>query len=180
METNEEVKFSIHGQMTSGINDQEKVVTYQKLDCKKGIYYIANQDNVADNIYFKSNISDEKSEGFGGATLKFTLVDGTIDFVKGPWHSNSTSLFLNTGVDIRDKSFTRGIIALECKPCENWYEGYIYSKVLHYDQYKVLGSFLRINNLAQEFANELNKNVYYAVKTGGGGSAGLIEPIKKD
>ncbi len=43
-------------------------------------------------------------EGFGGRTLEFTLEDGTKHKVKGPWHSNTNSLFERTGIDLRSKN----------------------------------------------------------------------------
>jgi hypothetical protein len=36
--------------------------------------------------------------GYGGSTLKFEMEDGTVKEVVGPWHSNSTAFFKDTGI----------------------------------------------------------------------------------
>ena len=161
------IKFSIHGPMKSGIGEQS-IRTYKKIVGKSGTWLISIQDNEADNIYFASN-SGKRSDGFGGATLEFVLENGQIEEVQGPWHSNSDSLYSDTGYDVRDKHLTRGIIAKDIKRGPNWEDEYI--DVLHYDEVPVIGKYKRIEDLAQELANEHNCRVYYAMKSSGGGNA---------
>ena len=170
------IKFSIHGPMTSGQGEQA-VRKYKKIIGKRGNWYVAFQENEADNIYFASK-SKEYSDGFAGATLSFELEDGTIDKIQGPWHSNSDGLFDDTGYDVRNKHLTKGIIAKN-KTHGEWHHPDEYSDVLHYDEVPVIGEYDRIENLAQMFANELNCKVYFAVKTGGGGSSHYKEPKKE-
>ena len=169
----ETIKFSIFGRpMTCG---QSELTSrqYKKIVGKRGNWYVAIQENAADNVYFASR-SKERSDGFGGATLSFLLEDGTIDKVQGPWHSNSDSLFEDTGYDIRNQYFTQGIIA-KTEVCSKMGQEE-YTDVLHYDEVGVLGKFKRIEDLAQELANKHNCKVYYAVKSSGGGSKYFKEP----
>ena len=65
---------------------------HKKVDSKNNIWLYADQLNSADNIYFCPKGGSKN--GFGGATLQFTLIDGTIEKYIGPWHSNSNSLFV--------------------------------------------------------------------------------------
>ena len=165
------IKFSIHQGMISGQYEQS-IRKYKRLTGKKGIWYVAIQDNPADNIYF-CNKRSGYSKGFGGATLHFELEDGTKEKVQGPWHSNSDALYGDTGYDIRDKCLTQGIIAKIRKPGEN-YEN-IYEDVLHYDEEPVLGTFSRIRDLATELVKEHKCKLYYAVVSKGGGSSHFID-----
>jgi len=164
-------EFSIDGPMISGIGEQAERI-YKKIKGKRGNWYIALQENAADNIYH--GYSDGTySEGFGGRTLTFKLEDGTEDKVQGPWHSNDDSLFSDTGYDIRDKHLTRGIIS---KGKEGNFYKEVYKDVVYYDEKPVLGEFDRIPKMAQKLANELNCELYYSVKTSGGGSSFFVKP----
>lgn len=168
------IPFSTYGPMISGQGELESRV-YKKIIGKRGIWYIAIQENAADNVYFCSK-EDTNSSGFGGATLTFKMEDGTEEQAKGPWHSNSDSLFADTGYDIRDKYFTRGIVAKNHEYAKDMYQPDIYTDVLHYDDVPVLGEFHRIEKIAQEFADNLNCTIYYAVKSSGGGSSAHKKP----
>lgn len=174
------IPFSIYGPMKSGQGELEER-TYKKIKGSKGTWYVAAQENAGDNVYFAEANPDPKAyfQGFGGATLTFRLEDGTEDQVKGPWHSNSGALFNDTGYDVRDKYFTRGIIAKNREYSVNMRDGDIYTDVLHYDEEPVLGEFDRIEKMAQNFANEHNCQVYYAMKSSGGGSSAVKQPENK-
>ena len=43
----------------------------------------------------------QNEDGFGGALVTFTLVDGREVRFRGPWHSNPDSLYERTGIDLR-------------------------------------------------------------------------------
>jgi hypothetical protein len=170
-------EFSIYTGMKSAQGEQASK-RYKKIEGKNKTWYVAIQGNSADNIYVDTH--DPKSEGFAGSTLEFQLEDGTIDKVKGPWHSNSESLLSDTGYDITDKHLTQGIIALDSTNKETGPWGVtIHNDILHYDEIPVIGDFDRIPNMAQEFANKLNQPVYYAVITDGGGSSTWCKPVNK-
>ena len=170
------VKFSMYGPMISGQGEQA-VRTYKKIVGKKSTWYVSMQENPADNVYCTPNERKpgfERSQGFGGATLTFKMEDGTEDQVQGPWHSCSDSLFLDTMYDVRDKCLTRGICAKSVK--RDYYNGDEYSEVLHYDENATLGEYDRIQNMAQKFANDLNCEIYYAMRSSGGGHSGCASP----
>jgi hypothetical protein len=141
---------------------------FKKIIGKRGIWYVALQENEADNVYFTAN-DGKYSNGFSGAEITFELEDGAQDQIQGPWHSNSDALFNDTGYDIRNKCYTQGIIAKQI--IHNYYKGDLFREILHYDKKAVLGEYHRIENLAQKFANELNCKVYFSFISSGGGSS---------
>jgi len=167
------ITFSIHGPMVSG-QGEVAAKTFKKVEAPDGdCYYIAVQPNSADNIYVKiKNVKN--SQGFGGGMLDFLLEDGTTDKVQGPWHTNAGDLFHSTGVDIQDKYLTRGIVALKHQYGEMC--SGIYDDVIHFDEEPAIGTFHRIRDIAQDYANKNYCIVYYAVKSAGGGSAGSVSP----
>lgn len=171
---NKSIKFSIHGPMKCGSSEAESQ-TYHKYTGKSGkIWLVANQPNAADNVYVEGG---KDSDGFAGRTLSFKLVDGCTLKLTGPWHSNADALFTDTGVDVRDKYLTQGIVALDRQYEDNdYHKPYIYSDVIHYDKSPVIGCFNRIETLAQEFANSTDKIVFYAFISSGGGSSGSLKP----
>lgn len=166
----EKIEFSIYSKMVCGHYEQS-IRTYKKLQGKSGnIWYISIIDkNIGDHIYVDTK--NPNSNGFGGSTLSFQLDDGTIDRVKGPWHSGADSLFCDTGYDLRDKHLTQGIIAKSKEYTEN-YKNIVYSDILHYDENPVIGEFNRITKLAEKLSKEHKCTVFYAVKSNGGGNSG--------
>ena len=173
MKTINEFEFSIHGPMKCGSYEAEKRI-YKLLIGKSGKRWLVSvQTNEADNIYVEGN---KNSDGFGGRTLNFELENGEKLDLKGPWHSNSTALFEDTGYDIRNKHLTFGVIALDRKYI-SYNKPDIYIDVLYKDEDFVVGEFERIEKMAQEFSNKLNKKVAYGVKSWGGGSSGWKQPI---
>jgi len=177
----EPVKFSIYQGMKSGFAEQA-ALKYKKIVGKESIWYVALQSNQADNIYVTSKSGPTKFgsfEGFGGATLLFELEDGTVDSVKGPWHSNSGALLADTGYDITKLTLTRGLVAKKKEFTENWKEEE-YSGILHYDEEPILGTYTRILDIAQDFANQLGQDIWYAMVSKGGGTSGCKHPIKEN
>ena len=89
-------------EMVSGVAEQAKR-RYRYVQGSKSQWCYADVPNAGDYVYVNGG---KDSEGFGGRTLKFDLVDGgSIDF-QGPWHSSSNALYKDTGVDLRDKHAT--------------------------------------------------------------------------
>lgn len=113
------------------------------------------------------------SDGFGGRVLTFRLENGCDSIsLKGPWHTNPSSLLSDTGIDVRDKFYTFGVVG----------EGREYpaiTKLLWFDTEPVIGSFDRVKQKAQEIANERGQTVFYYMESRGGSSCGAIDPDHK-
>jgi len=100
--------YIIEGQPMRCSSYEAEQRRYKKIIGKDGhIYLYAIQDNPADNIYVSGG---KNSDGFGGRTLSFTLEDGTVEELRGPWHTNSDDLFVHTGIDLRAKYLTFVVI----------------------------------------------------------------------
>lgn len=151
---------------------------YKKIIGKSGrVWLYAIQDNSADNIYVSGG---ENSDGFGGRTLSFTLEDGTIEKLKGPWHSNSDALYGDTGVDLRDKCLTFVVISESRNRIQ--IERIYYTKmvnVLYKDTKPTIGKFERGRIIAQKLANKLKQTIYCYSQSQGGSSNSAIEQKEK-
>lgn len=146
---------------------------YEKLECQRGVWLIAQQPNSADNVYF-DNPRDTTSDGFGGATLSFKLTDGSVYKAKGPWHSNSESLLRDTGRDLRDTHLTFVVIGKDRR-----YDrpNAVITDVVYKDEIPTLGRFDRY----KEIIAGLPKGRYaYYTKTSGGSSHGFVGEVDED
>lgn len=167
--------------MISGQGEQAERVYHRSPDGQW--FWDANSDEPAAHIYFDPR--DPKSEGFDGATLTFKCVDGTVVAVKGPWHANSDSMFVATGIDLRNLHKTWGVVALQriYRDIPRGWSGnstcLTMRGVLHKDDEPVIGAFQRIQQIAQRFADELDTEVYYYSESHGGSSCGPVYPIGK-
>lgn len=148
---------------------------YKKVIGKLGkIWLYAVQDNPADNIYVSGG---KNSDGFGGRSISFTLEDGTIEELSGPWHTNSDDLYNNTGIDLRDKHLTFVVIGKGRKTLrtkQGWVD--IILDVLYKDDKPTIGKFERGEVIAQKLANKLKQTVYCYSQSQGGSSNSPIEP----
>jgi hypothetical protein len=146
--------------------------TYHMVKGKHGQRWLySSAENSADNIYVEGG---EGSQGFGGSTLEFKLVSGEIVSLKGPWHSNPESLFCETGLDLRDKHATFGVIG-QGRNYEYGLHSPIITGVLYKDQDWIIGSFKRVEYLAKEIAKELEMDVMYYSQSMGGSSCSLVK-----
>lgn len=144
---------------------------YKKIVRRDGkIYLIAVQDNPADNIYVEGGFDNE---GFGGSTLYFKLEDGTLLKLKGPWHTNSEELYRATGIDIRDKHKTFGVISKGVI-----YNDVLMTNVLYQDNDWVIGKFGRIEDKAREIAKEIGQRVYFYSRSMGGSCRAWVDNEK--
>lgn len=140
-------------------------------------YYIpSNILNQADHIYYDINpnnypIDKKCFQGFGGQTLSFKMLDGTIKDIKGPWHSNSDALYNRTGLDLRNKTINIGFIYLtkHCSILED------YKDIIYYDEEPVISNYNRIKDLAYEYAQKYQQDVYFFMKGYCGGVESRIE-----
>jgi hypothetical protein len=150
--------------------DQYKDMRYQKYFGKSGaIWYLGHRENCADYIY----CSNERKEGFYGQTVKFPLVHGETDEVVGPWHSNASSFYSDTGVDVCDRSRTFGCIGKNREPTKgfNW----IINNIVYLDDGPRLGIHGRIEALAKTMAKKLGQPLAYWSVSQGGSVCGIID-----
>jgi len=137
------------------------------------IWLVADVPNQGDHIIYWS--PNGSREGYGGATLTFNLDTGETIRLQGPWHRNSDDLFSDTGIDVRNKHYTRGVLALEHKFVIFSLHGK-YIDVVHEDTDRVLGLFNCIERMAQEEANRRAVPIHFMVETIGGSHAGVCTP----
>lgn len=135
------------------------------------IWLVADQPNAAANLYVEGG---PNSDGFGGATLTFPLVDGTEIKLKGPWRSNSQHLFVETGIDVRHKHYTFVVISRRRESGEH-YES-IMADVLYKDDEPQLGPHHRGDVLAREWAQKLGAPVFLYSASESGSSCGMVKP----
>lgn len=132
-------------------------------------WLIADTPNPADHIY----VSDPRSQGFGGATLTFELINGERISLKGPWHSNSESLYSDTGIDVREQHLTFVVVSKR----RVYHNGITtMCDVLYQDERPTVGAFKRGESIARAFADELGVPVICYSQSDGGSSIGPVSP----
>lgn len=141
-------------------------MTWRKLDCSARVgqprtYYVP-VDSPEPGADVHVDLHDPRSQGYGGQTLEFPLEDGTVDKVKGPWHTNSDALFSDTGLDLRDQHLTFVVLAREWNTRTGELED-----VLYQDPAPIVGSFDRYKAIAEQFRSE---PTLYAYSQSSGGS----------
>lgn len=154
---------------------EAEIRKYKKIIGKSGnVWLYAIQDNPADNIYVSG---DKNSDGFGGRTISFTLEDGTIEKLIGPWSTNADALYANTGVDLRDKYLTFVVIgrSRDTLLIKNIYKSLMID-VLYIDDKPTIGEFERGEIIAKKLANKLKKTVFCYSQSSGGSVSSPIEP----
>lgn len=170
------VEFTIHGPMISASGDaaERKFHLYTTKAGKRWV--VADQPNAGENIYVDGG---KGSEGMAGRTLTFALASGeTVDFI-GPWKAGANALFAATGVDVRDTIYTRGVAAFGIEHNKVFGRPHTYLDVQHYDETPVLGSYERVERIAQRISDESGRIVYFAYSSKGGGSAFRCKPAKE-
>lgn len=162
--------------MKSGMHEAE-TKKFKKIETERKVWYVSAQDNSADNVYvsIKGEKPDGCFRGFGGATLKFALEDGTVDEVTGPWHSNTEALFNDTGLDIRDRHMTFGAVGKD-RVYDDDHKRCFLSDVMFEDDDWVIGSFHRIKDIAQKLADESGERVWYYSQSQGGSTTSWLDP----
>jgi hypothetical protein len=155
---------------------------YYKYTGKSGnIWLVSDQLNNADQILVTNNPENTTNpnqgfEGFGGAVMKIPLVGGGIFELHGGWHTNSDAFYQDTGIDIRNRHYTRVIVAKN----RRWEHGQeIYIDVLYYEDEYRLGHFDRNKKIAQDIANELGQTVVCYSESTGGSSSGGVKPSEQ-
>ena len=163
------VDFSIYGPTISGQGEAQSKV-FRKVVGKRGTWYVAIQENSEDNIYVVTNNKD----GMAGATLKFTLEDGSVEDVHAPWHSNGEDLFRDTGIDVRGQSYHTYVISLGKHRSEgtSWSRPDVHTEVLECASEPILIGHEEIKERAKKFAQQFKQKVWVSYKGLGGGCAG--------
>lgn len=151
---------------------------YRKYIGKSGrTWLVADQENAGANVYVSADPQELKPgyrgfQGFGGSALTFPLVDGGEIQLKEPWHSNTTALWKDTGIDVRDKHYTFVVVSRERKSGEH-YE-MIMADVLYKDDAPQLGTFDRGKDIARELLTTLSlDSVALYSESEGGSSCGF-------
>ena len=172
-------KSVLNTKLLNWINqNNSKEIIYKVYDNR---YYVpCNIENIADNIHYDDNPSNLPTDnykgykgfrGYGGREIPFKLEDGTIKIIKGPWHTNSETLYNDIKLDIRNKHLTIGCLFLDrCKSILN-----NFTNVIYVDEEPVIGDYDRIKNMAIEYSKKYKQTIYYYMKSATGGIESYIE-----
>lgn len=157
--------------MTCGLSDVNVVKYKMEKDNGGGVWLFGDCPDFADHTYH--GYTDRQQNGFAGRHITFDLSDGGSVTLKGPFKCRPPK-------HMDAKVMTRGVIgtSISRHPDLQDYFGNltIYHGVLHLDRDWILGEFNRIENLAQEIANERNKEIWYRCESRGGSHSGAKQP----
>lgn len=116
---------------------------------------------------------DKRGDGFGGSTLKLNLNYPTYEFeLRGGWHSNSSALLADTGIDLTQYHATFGVI---CGKVID-YNGLEFDEILHLDDGWVIGRIDRVECEAQYIADRDNRKVCMWRQSFGGAYSRWVTP----
>lgn len=150
---------------------------FTKVVGKSGRVWLYVPDH-ADRIYTAAHPDQNKPgyrgfRGFGGATLTFNTTEGQIK-LQGPWHANCDGLLGDTGVDLRWKHLTWGIVSKNRVYDEDTHDC-IMEDVLHIDDKPKLGLYMRVAVEAYRLLFEKGyKKLYVYSESQGGSSCGCV------
>lgn len=166
-------EFVVHDLPMISASGEAQERVYKRIDCPRGVWLVAQQPNEGDNVYFH-NPKDTRSEGFGGATLRFPLVDGSVYEAKGPWKANADKLFKDTGYDAREKHQTFVVIgrAVEFreKPLRWMGSSRVIKDIVHRDpDGGQIGNFCRFKQLLADLPDG---DYHFYSESAGGSIAG--------
>lgn len=156
--------------------------THKLVKGKSGRDWIVSlQTNAADRIYVTNNPENKVNgrrdfAGYGGATLKFKLEDGSEFEAHGPWHANPDGLFEDTGLDLRSLSLTKILIAKSIRyDSERGYRP-VFEDIIYSEDQSVLGEFNRGDVIAQQLSNLLGEKLVVHSVSQGGSSIKHVNP----
>jgi hypothetical protein len=163
--------------MVSGVGQQQDILLWDYVQESDGTYWLWPAEHLEPGSMVHCGdvvrAGRKRSEGYGGRTMQFPTKDGVVE-LQGPWHSNTDALYERTGVDLRNKHWTWGVVGLERD-----YSGRqeIYRDILYEDPPTgLVGDFDRVEHIAQHLANELGITVYCYRQSRGGSSSGSVHP----
>jgi hypothetical protein len=149
--------------------------TYKKaIGRNNDVWVYANVPNAGDYIYSRNG--DDK--GFGGKMLTFELEGGSKVLLRAPYLLSSGALYASTGVDLRDKHMTQGIIARHREE-DVPFQTPKYTTVYHHDEKPVIGTYDRIHLLAETMARERWHPVVFAVRGTWGSNESIAFPPQR-
>lgn len=135
------------------------------------------------------------SKGFAGRTLKLKVIGELLEVPwvglepfmyeepcefqwQGPWASNTESLFVDTGYDIRDRIKSWGCIGKR-RSYDKSNQPFgasrqVIEELVYFDEAPQYGTGRRIQDLAQKMSDELEITLFYYEETRGGSSCGPV------
>ena len=164
-------------QMICGLSEAAQFKYHMKRQGNR-VWLWKDGPGAAENVYVGSDNPDHRSDGFGGRTLTFELVEGGSIDLYGPWHGNADSMFKATGVDIRDTYRTFVVVGLGCGCGEGM--SMIITDVVYQDEEWKDGGYDRSHAISQKIANDLGRTVQCLKVSKGGSSRGPVNPQVKD
>lgn len=168
-----DVEFGISQPMVSAMAETEAVRYHLHVGKSRRRWLVGDQPNAADQVWVDGG---RGSQGCGGATLKFHLVDGSeVEFI-GPWKTGAGALFEDTGVDVRSKCLVRAVIALD-REITPYPKPYRFSRVLHFDTQPVVRDYWWTGNEAKRLADVHQSRVWFSQVTPGGGVHSYADPV---
>ena len=164
------VTFSLWGGLRSDHAPAESYRYHRYYDAAGRQWFVADAPDAGDRICVSHVDAD-----FDVDLVTLTLTTDETVTVRGFWTSNPDALFDMTGVDVRDKCKTMGVVALGE---EDFRVGVpaTYTGVIHHDEVPVLGTHDRVLQIAQKAATKLGKPVYAAWKGASGGQGRYVYP----
>lgn len=164
--------------MVSGLGQQASIPLWDyvlEADAEDSVYWFwpSQHDEPGAMVHVGGIYAGKRSDGYGGRTLDFPTKDGVIK-IQGPWHSNTDALYERTGVDLRDKHRTIGVIALRRGMEGN--DSVLLDVVYADPDGGLVGTFDRIRDLAEKMATEANTVLFYYRKSSSGSSCGPVYP----
>lgn len=158
--------------------------TYHKVIGKSGRTWLY-EEGKAETIHVSAHPRELQPgykgfQGYAGRTLTFKLVDGSELQLQAPWSSNSSDLYADTGVDIRDCHETFVVVGHGRKTIGQGYGRTVITDVIYKDDDWTNGRFNRGDKIAKEIANKLGKTVMLMSKSRGGSCCGPIKPDGKE
>ena len=138
-------------------------------DTEQDYYVPVDIVNVADHIH----VTDPKPgamRGYAGRAMAFDMDDGmTVDYVKGPWHTNSHSFMKHTNMNVGELHLTQ----IELRDGETGEE-------LYAEEKPVLGHYYRGTRIARQLAIVRNKPIEVFVRSNGGTSSHTEYPDRPE
>lgn len=143
---------------------------WRKVECKNGDIWVYPPNDPEPGAHcWIFNPSDKNSEGCGGRIIPFKLEDGTIIEAKGPWNSNSDSMFKATGIDLRNHYLTFVVLGKTRSFGKNLET--IIEDVIYQDKKPTLGSYDRYKELIKQYPEAKQ----YYMESHGGSCSGPIK-----
>lgn len=156
-------------------------IVYRKIEGKSGKTWLVSLiPEAASKLYVTNNVENTTGKGggygFGGASISFTIDDGSEFEAHGPWHSNAEALFDDTGLDIRHLHLTRVTVCEKREFVEGSFKSVPAGEIYYQEEVPAMGTFHRGQGIAQAIADLYGKPVMLLSESSGGSSFGPVKP----